>query len=110
MLLCFSINSFAQDHKSDTDSEVIAHLIEENLECGFKVACVKAFSSLKGSYAIIVIKEGEEKIVGVRKDSPLVVGIAEHGTFLASEILSFLEWTKKVMYLHNYDVVVAGKG
>lgn len=95
---------------SDTDSEVIAHLIEENLNYGFENACTKAFSSLKGSYAILALKEDERKIVGVRKDSPLVLGIAEHGIFLASDIPSFLEWTNKVMYLNNYDFIIAENG
>ena len=95
---------------SDTDSEVIAHLIEENSGYGFEDACTKAFSSLEGSYAILAVKEDEGKIVGARKDSPLVLGIAEHGIFLASDIPSFLEWTNKVMYLNNYDFIIAEKG
>jgi glucosamine--fructose-6-phosphate aminotransferase (isomerizing) len=95
---------------SGTDSEVIAHLIEENLNYGFENACMKAFSSLKGSYAILAVKEDEAKIVGARKDSPLVLGIAEHGIFLASDIPSFLEWTNKVMYLNNYDFIIAENG
>jgi glucosamine--fructose-6-phosphate aminotransferase (isomerizing) len=95
--------------RSETDSEVIAHLIEENIACGFEDACMSAFKRLKGSYAILAIKEGEDKIIGIRKDSPLVVGLAEHGTFFASDIPSFLEWTKNVMYLYNYDIVIAGK-
>ncbi|MEA2075683.1 MAG: glutamine--fructose-6-phosphate transaminase (isomerizing) [Euryarchaeota archaeon] len=95
---------------SDTDSEVIAHLIEENLGYGFEDACMKVFDSLEGSYAVLALKEGEDKIVGARKDSPLVLGIAEHGVFLASDIPSFLEWTNKVMYLNNYDFIVAERG
>lgn len=94
---------------SDTDSEVIAHLIEENIAYGFEHACMTAFNSLKGSYAILAIKEGEDRIIGIRKDSPLVVGIADHGTFFASDIPSFLEWTKNIMYLYNYDFIIAGK-
>jgi len=92
---------------SDTDSEVIAHLIEENLNYGFEDACTRAFGSLEGSYAILALKADERKIVGARKDSPLVLGIAEHGIFLASDIPSFLEWTNKVMYLNNYDFIIA---
>ncbi len=95
---------------SDTDSEVIAHLIEENLGYGFEDACKKAFASLEGSYAVLALKEDEEKIVGARKDSPLVLGIADHGVFLASDIPSFLEWTNRVVYLNNYDFIVAGRG
>ena len=95
---------------SDTDSEVIAHLIEENLSYGFEDACMKAFSSLEGSYAILALKDDEDKIVGARKDSPLVLGVAEHGIFLASDIPSFIEWTNKVMYLSNYDFIIAENG
>ncbi|MCW7080868.1 MAG: glutamine--fructose-6-phosphate transaminase (isomerizing) [Candidatus Methanospirare jalkutatii] len=97
--------------ESDTDSEVIAHLIENNLRSGlnFEEACKRAFLSLKGSFAVLVVKEGERSIVGVRKDSPLVLGIAAHGIFLASDIPSFLEWTKNVVYLHNYDFIVANE-
>ncbi|MCW3135326.1 MAG: glutamine--fructose-6-phosphate aminotransferase [Canidatus Methanoxibalbensis ujae] len=93
---------------SDTDSEVIAHLIEDALLLNkdFVSACMHAFSSLEGSFAAIVMKEGEHKIVGVRKDSPLVIGVSARGIFLASDIPSFLEWTNRVIYLHNYDMVV----
>jgi glucosamine--fructose-6-phosphate aminotransferase (isomerizing) len=104
---------------SETDSEVISHLIEERLrfnqDCGevsagqdpFEKACFEAFEQLKGSYAVLAVIEGEEKIVGVRKDSPLVVGLADHGIFFASDVSPFLEWTKTVVYLQNHDHVVA---
>jgi glucosamine--fructose-6-phosphate aminotransferase (isomerizing) len=95
--------------RSDTDSEVIAHLIEENLQYGFEAACTKAFGELEGSYAILAINDEADILVGARKDSPLVAGIAEHGIFLASDIPSFLEWTNNVMYLHNSDFVIARK-
>jgi len=94
---------------SETDSEVIAHLIEEAIGEGmsFEDAFLHAISQLEGSYAVLAIKAGEEKILAARKGSPLVLGVADHGTFLASDIPSFIEWTKKVIYLHDYDVVVA---
>lgn len=101
------------DHKfeSETDSEIIAHLIEEELKRGlpFEEAFINAISKLEGSYAVLAIKVGEEKILAARKGSPLVVGIADHGIFLSSDIPSFLEWTKKVVYLHDYDVVIADR-
>lgn len=93
--------------KSETDSEVIAHLIEENLSQGLESACMSAFRQLKGSYAVLAMCEGEEKLVAVRKDSPLVVGLSDHSTFFGSDVPSFLEWTKDVVYLQNHDVVVA---
>ncbi|MDK2877173.1 MAG: hypothetical protein PWQ22_1583 [Archaeoglobaceae archaeon] len=95
--------------QSETDSEVVAHLIEENLKKGlsFEEAFIHAISKLEGSYAILAIKAGENKILAARKGSPLVIGIADHGIFLSSDIPSFLEWTKKVVYLKDYDVVIA---
>lgn len=107
---------------SETDSEVIAHLIEDRLfgaadpaeaisteGPSFERACAEAFKQLGRSYAILALLEGEEKIVGARKDSPLVVGLADHGTFIASDVSPFLEWTKNVVYLQNDDLVVATK-
>lgn len=127
----------ARGHRfvSDTDSEVIAHLIEDRMSAifrdraegepngnmepagpsfepfgPFEEACFRAFERLKGSYAVLAISEGEEKIIGARKDSPLAVGVSEHGTFFASDVSPFLEWTKEVVYLENHDIVVAEKG
>jgi len=104
---------------SETDSEVIAHLIEDNLSnrggaassngSSFEHACVRAFQELRGSFAVLAVRQGEDKIVAVRKDSPLVVGLAENGTFFASDVAPFLEWTKDVVYLENHDLVVADR-
>ena len=95
--------------RSDTDSELIAHLIEECLKT--KPTFLDAFSEtlkrLKGSYAILAIKADENVILGARKSSPLVLGICEHGTFLSSDIPSFLEHTKDVVYLYDDDVIEA---
>jgi len=94
---------------SSTDSEVIAHLIEEGMDEGMESACIRAFMRLQGSFAVLAIAEGEDKIVAVRKDSPLVLGLIEGGVIFASDVSAILEWTKKVVYLQNYDVVIAGR-
>ncbi|MCS7093600.1 MAG: glutamine--fructose-6-phosphate transaminase (isomerizing) [Candidatus Aenigmarchaeota archaeon] len=98
--------------KSETDSEVISHLIEEYLktENSFEEACKKAFSMLKGSFAILALASGEDKIVGIRKDSPLVVGIKENESFIASDIYALLPFTKEFIFLQNYDFITVGKG
>jgi len=97
--------------KSQTDSEVISHLIEEfSKSLSFEDACKKAFSLLKGSFAILAINNEEEKIVGIRKDSPLVVGINENECFAASDIYALLPFTKNFIFLQNYDFVVLEKG
>ncbi|MEM5815113.1 MAG: glutamine--fructose-6-phosphate transaminase (isomerizing) [Candidatus Aenigmatarchaeota archaeon] len=93
--------------RSETDSEVVAHLIEEFMhDDSFENACKKAFSMLKGSFAILAIYSKEEKIVGIRKDSPLVVGIESGGSFAASDIYALLPFTNEFIFLQNYDFIV----
>ena len=94
---------------SSTDSEVIAHLIEDNLreDANFESACIAAFSRLRGSYAVLAICEGDQKIVASRKDSPLVLGLTEDGLIFASDVSALLEWTKRVVYLQNHDLAIA---
>jgi glucosamine--fructose-6-phosphate aminotransferase (isomerizing) len=99
------------EFKSQTDSEVIAHLIEEfSKRLDFESACKKAFSMLQGSFAVLVVNKDEEKIIGIRKDSPLVIGINENESFVASDIYALLPFTKNFIFLQNYDFVVLEKG
>jgi glucosamine--fructose-6-phosphate aminotransferase (isomerizing) len=101
----------ARGHKfsSNTDSEVIAHLLEYHLaETGsFEKAFMETLARLAGSYAVLAIFEDEQKMLAARKDSPLVIGLSEDGTYLASDVSALLDWTKSVVFLQNYDVVVA---
>ncbi|MBO3840254.1 MAG: glutamine--fructose-6-phosphate transaminase (isomerizing) [Candidatus Brockarchaeota archaeon] len=94
--------------RSKTDSEVAAHLIEEEMNnaASFEEACFKAFSRLEGAYAILAIGRKDYKIVAIKKGSPLVIGLADHGSFAASDIPAFINYTKKVVYLYDYDMVV----
>ena len=93
--------------RSDTDSEVIAHLIEEEMKNkNFVDAFKETMDKLEGSYAIVAVHQGEKKILGARKESPLVVGILKDGNFISSDVISFLDRTKKVIYLYDGDVVV----
>jgi len=89
---------------SDTDSEVIAHLIEENYDGDFLRAFIKAISRLKGSYAIIAIHAGEKKILGAKNESPLVIGIGDGENFLASDIPAFLEYTNRIITLDDGEI------
>ncbi|MDY6907608.1 MAG: glutamine--fructose-6-phosphate transaminase (isomerizing) [Chloroflexota bacterium] len=96
------------DLVSDTDTETIAHLIEEYVEEGASLekAVFQTVKELRGSYAILAISAREpHKIVAARKDSPLVVGIGERGNYLASDALSFLEDTNKVIFVEDGEVV-----
>lgn len=96
--------------KSETDTEVIVHLVEEEMKGGkdFETACAEALKKLEGSYAALLLHKKKNKIIATRKGSPLVVGVADSGYFFASDIPAFLDHTKKVVYLFEDDMVVAG--
>ena len=94
---------------SDTDTEVIAHLIEKYMEMGnnLEAATRLATKDIQGSYAIAAISADEpNKIIGVRKESPLIVGVGETESFIASDVPAILEHTNKVIYLNDNEMVV----
>ena len=89
---------------SDTDSEVIAHLIEEHYQGDFKEAFLKAVRELKGSFAIVAINKNERKIMAAKKGSPLVIGVGDHENFVASDIPAFLEYTNRVIVMKDGEI------
>ena len=98
----------AHTFTSDTDTEVIPHLLERRLADGDDpVAAVRAVSDrLEGSFAFCALVEGFDGVLAVRNDSPLVLGHGEDGTYLASDVTAFLDRTRSVTYLENGDVAV----
>ncbi len=97
--------------KSETDSEVIANLIQEKLktEKTFEGAVRKALLELEGSYAIVAMRKGEEKLVCARDGSPLVLGVAENACFAASDATAFISETKKAIFLEDGTMAVLNK-
>lgn len=92
--------------KSETDTEVIPHLIDYYYEGDLAQAVRKATEKLDGSYAIGVISTNEpDKIVAVRKDSPLIVGLTDSGNFIASDIPAILSETRDVYLLNDNEFV-----
>jgi glucosamine--fructose-6-phosphate aminotransferase (isomerizing) len=96
---------------SETDTEVLAHLIEEYLE-GDLVAAVKlAIARVEGSYAVGVLWSGmPDALVAVRNQSPLVLGLSEEGSFLASDIPALLPYTKKVVFMDDMELAILRAG
>ena len=95
--------------KSKTDTEVIPHLIEENLKKGlsFVDAVREAVKRLDGSYAMCVISTEEpDKIVCARKESPLVLGVGDDSLYVASDIPAFLSQTNKSVVIEDGELVV----
>ena len=96
--------------KSETDTEVIAHLIDHYYEGDLLQAVNKAIDKMEGAYAIGVICKNEpDKIVAVRKDSPLIVGLGEGENFLASDIPALLKYTRDMYLIENDEVVLLTK-
>ncbi|RZH67031.1 glutamine--fructose-6-phosphate transaminase (isomerizing) [Natrinema altunense] len=92
--------------RSETDTEVVPHLIGHYLDRGAdpEEAFRLAVDHLEGSYAIAAVVEGSETVYAARQDSPLVVGLGDHGTYLASDVPAFVEHTDRVRYLEDGDI------
>jgi glucosamine--fructose-6-phosphate aminotransferase (isomerizing) len=91
---------------SQTDTEAIAHLIEENLKTKkFPEAVRAALKRLEGSYAVVAIDQDSEQLVGARFGSPLVLGVGDKEFFLASDVPAFLEHTNKVVFIDEMQMV-----
>ena len=95
--------------KSDTDTEVLVHLIEEiknHEQVGLFEAVRLALNEVVGAYAIVVMEKGvNNEFIAARKGSPLVVGIGEGEYFVASDASPFIEYTSNVVYLKDGEIV-----
>ena len=90
---------------SETDTEAIAHLIEEAYEGDIAAATRAALRRIEGAYALAVMHRGEpDRLVGARQNVPLVVGLAPGETFLASDVAAILAHTDQVIFLEEGDV------
>ena len=96
---------------SDTDTEVIIHLIEKLYHGNLEDAVLRAARQLKGAYAFAVIcKDEPRKLVAARRGSPLIIGLAKSGYFIASDTLAVLPFTRDVAYLGDDEVAVLYEG
>jgi len=92
---------------SETDTEVLAHLLEDYYEGDLEGAVQKVLKTIRGSYAIVVLRRQDpNKLVAARKDSPMVVGLGDGEFFVASDITAILNYTRKVYILDDGEMVV----
>src|SRR5688500_10927270 len=99
----------ANGHKfvSETDTETIAHLIEEAFEGSLEEAVIDALQEIEGTYGIAVISSDDpDKIVAARKGSPLLIGIGDDEFYVASDASAILAHTRDVIYLDDGDIAV----
>ncbi len=96
---------------SETDAEIVAHLIERHYEGDLVAAVRKSFAELRGHYAFVAMHaEHPQMLVAARQECPLIIGIGEGESFLASAIPAFMKETRRVMLVENGDLVVLTPG
>ncbi len=100
-----------EGHKfvSQTDSEVIAHLVEKFYQGDLEKAVMKALNLLEGTFGLAIIHKAEPKIIVAKRGSPLIIGIGEGEMFCASDAVAILDNTKKVVYLEDNELATITK-
>ena len=95
---------------SDTDSEVVAHLIEELYQGSLEDAVRAALAQVRGAYALVVTHKNHREIVAARTVSPLVMGVGEGEMFLASDVPALLGYTRQMVFIQDGDMVILNDG
>lgn len=96
---------------SETDTEVIAHLLDYYYDGNPLGAIEKVMHRVKGSYALgVLFKDFPDKMYAVRKDSPLIVGASEEGNFIASDVPAILRYTRDVYFIENGEICELSRG
>lgn len=95
---------------SETDTEVVAHLVEEHYKGDFEAAVKKVLSEIEGSYALVFMTKHEpDKIICTKQDNPLVIGLGEGENFIASDIPAIINRTRKTYILSDGELAVVTK-
>ena len=102
------LQSAGRQFISETDTEVIAHLVDEELRAGKSLpeAVREGLKRLKGSYAVCFLVEGEERLVAARMESPMVIGIGDGEYFAASDVPAVLPYTRDFLFLEDGDIAL----
>jgi len=91
---------------SQTDSEVLSHLIEKFYDGNLELAVIKALKLVEGTFGIAVVCKKENKIVVARRGSPIVLGVGVGENIIASDVVAILPYTKNVVYLNDNEMAV----
>jgi glutamine---fructose-6-phosphate transaminase (isomerizing) len=95
---------------TETDTEVIAHLLEKNFSGDLQEAVVKTLAHLKGLFAFICMSADDpQKIVAVREGNPLIVGAVDGEGFVASDVPAMLPYTRSILFLDDHEVAVVAR-
>jgi glucosamine--fructose-6-phosphate aminotransferase (isomerizing) len=96
--------------RSQTDSEVIAHLIESYAADDIVAATSRAMGELEGPFALVLLHRPSRRLVVARRESPLVVGLGQGETFIASDVPAILPYTNRILYLEDGDLALVWEG
>jgi len=110
--LALKQNLIAEGHRftTETDTEVIAHLLEKNFKGNLEQAVITTLKDLKGLYAFAALSvDDPEKLVAVREGAPLIVGSADDQGFVASDIPAMLPYTRSILFLDEHEVAVVSR-
>ncbi len=93
--------------KSDTDTEIIPNLVEYFLSKNknFKNAVISALQKIEGSFAVVAVNSDSNELIGAKNGSPLIVGLKDEEFFIASDVPAFLDFTKKIVFLNDNELV-----
>src|SRR5213076_559151 len=99
------------EFSSETDAEIVSHLIERHYDGDLTEAVRLAFNDLRGHYAFVAMhRDQPDTLVGARKECPLIIGLGEHENFIASAIPAFLAETRTALGIKNDEIVTVHKG
>src|SRR5919201_1838503 len=102
-----ALEDIGHSFRSETDTEVLAHLIEEFFDGNLEQAVIEALRKVEGTYGIAVVSSRDpDKIVAARKGSPLLVGLGDGEFYIASDVSAILAHTRQVIYLDDGDLAV----
>lgn len=91
---------------SETDTEVVAHLVDFYYKGDLMEAVYQTIARLKGAYALgVIAKDSPDELIAVRKESPLIIGLGEDGNYIASDVPAILNHTRNVYFLDNGEIV-----
>ena len=96
--------------KSETDTEVVAQLLEELDNGNFLDTVTAMKQEVRGSYAFVILNEATNELIGARQESPLVVGIGDGEFFISSDVTAILKYTRNIVYLENGDLIYIKDG
>jgi glutamine---fructose-6-phosphate transaminase (isomerizing) len=90
--------------KSQTDSEIVAHLIEKFYVGNLEEAVIKSLKLIEGAFGLAIVSKNNPEIIVARRGSPLIIGVGENEMFVASDVPAILEHTNKIIYLKDNEI------